>query len=393
VNVPLAPIDSVAAFNPSPPKGSLSSIDEVAFVPMAAVSEDGSMAVREHKLGAALSTGYSYFQSGDVLVAKITPCFENNKIVVAHIDREHGFGSTEFHVIRPSPSDLDARYLAYFLRQDSVRELGQKRMTGSAGQRRVPRQFLEQLEIPLPPLDEQRRIAAILDQADALRRKRRDSIKLLDDFPLSLFNRQFGDPTANPRKIRSSYLGEVSEFGSGGTPAKSNARFWNGEFPWVSPKDMKRLRLSRAEDSISEAVFAETSLKKIPPDTPLIVVRGMILAHTVPIAMAVCDLAINQDMKSIHFDDRVLPEFGLWCLKAQHRSILTKVDTAAHGTKRLDSEVLRKLPILLPPLSEQRSFVAGIENWETLRNRLESQAEALESVFASLQHRAFRGEL
>ena len=253
---------------------------------------------------------------------------------------------------------------------------------------------IEEMRIRAPRESaERRRIAAILDQADALRRKRRDSLSLLDDFPLSFFDRQFGDPTANPRKIRSTYLGEVSEFGSGGTPAKSNDEYWTGNFPWVSPKDMKRLRISDAADMISDTVFAETNLKKIPAGTPLIVVRGMILAHTVPIAMAVSDLAINQDMKSIHFDDRVLPEFGLWCLKAQHRSILTKVDTAAHGTKRLHSDILKQLPILLPLMTEQRSFVAGIERWEALRHRIESQAEALKSVFASLQNRAFRGEL
>ena len=188
------PIVEVADFNPSGPKVSALKGTEIAFVPMASVGEDGTMRIGEHRDGGQLSNGYSYFQDGDAVVAKITPCYENNKIAVARIDRPHGFGSTEFHVLRPCPQRLDARYLSYFLRQDAVRTLGQKRMTGSAGQRRVPRQFLEQLEIPLPLLDEQRRIAAILDQADALRRKRREALELLDHLSQSIFFEMFGDP-------------------------------------------------------------------------------------------------------------------------------------------------------------------------------------------------------
>ena len=90
----LVPIGRVAAFNPSGPKLSTLAVEEVAFVPMASVSESGSMRVAEHKMGSELNSGYSYFQNNDVLVAKITPCYENNKIALAHIDREHAFGST-----------------------------------------------------------------------------------------------------------------------------------------------------------------------------------------------------------------------------------------------------------------------------------------------------------
>jgi type I restriction enzyme, S subunit len=172
MTIPYVSLTTVAKFNPSTPK--LAPEDEVAFVPMAAVSECGNMRTGQYKSATDLANGYSYFQSSDVLVAKRTPCYENNKITVANINRLHGFGSTEFHVIRPDLQRLDARYLAYYLRQDSVRQSGTRRMTGSGGQRRVPRNFIEELKIPLPSLDEQRRITGILDQTDALRRKRQE---------------------------------------------------------------------------------------------------------------------------------------------------------------------------------------------------------------------------
>ena len=187
-----ARLGDLAYFNPPTPKGLLASDTEVAIVPMAAVSEQGRMQVHEYRAAKAVSSGLSYFSSGDVLVAKITPCYENNKIAQALVDREHAFGSTEFHVLRPDKNKIDGRYITHFLRQDAVRQLGVRRMTGSGGQRRVPRSFLEELEIPLPPLDEQRRIAAILDQADALRRKRRQAVDHLNRLNQAIFLQMFG---------------------------------------------------------------------------------------------------------------------------------------------------------------------------------------------------------
>lgn len=166
-------LGKIAEINPRGPKPGEIAPDEVCdFVPMADVKEDGTMSVSNRRPYSEVAKGYTAFLRGDVLLAKITPCFENNKIAIARVKSGYAFGSTEFHVIRADRDRLFAPYLTYLLRQDDVRDVGEKRMTGSAGQRRVPKAFLEDLEIPLPPLEEQKRIAAILDQADALRRLR-----------------------------------------------------------------------------------------------------------------------------------------------------------------------------------------------------------------------------
>ncbi|MFD7324696.1 restriction endonuclease subunit S [Streptomyces sp. NPDC059875] len=186
------PLSEVAEINPLHGRG-VDPATVVSFLGMADVSEGGSTSRGSDRVYSEVSGGYTPFRNGDVLVAKITPCFQNGKIAQAELRHELGAGSTEFHVIRPK-STVDARYLLRFLRQEWIREEGELRMTGSGGQRRVPEAFLRALSVPLPSLAEQQRIAAVLDQVDALRTKRRQAITLLDDLAQSAFLDMFGDP-------------------------------------------------------------------------------------------------------------------------------------------------------------------------------------------------------
>src|SRR5262249_47247941 len=120
----------------------------------------------ERKL-AQVAGSYTYFADGDVLLAKITPCFENGKLGIATgLTNGIGFGSSEYFVLRPNQS-LSGEYLYYFLSQDSFRAEGQRTMSGAVGHKRVSKEFIEHCQIPLPPFAEQQRIVAILDEAFA----------------------------------------------------------------------------------------------------------------------------------------------------------------------------------------------------------------------------------
>ena len=138
--------------------------DRVSFVPMRAVEvESGRMDAGETVTWGSVRKGYTPFQDGDVICAKITPCMENGKFAVAQgLHGGRAAGSTEFHVFRPSPR-LHARYLLHFLFRHDVREAARRNMRGAAGQLRVPRLFFDLLEIPLPPLAEQERIVAEIE--------------------------------------------------------------------------------------------------------------------------------------------------------------------------------------------------------------------------------------
>jgi len=203
----------------------------------------------------------------------------------------------------------------------------------------------------------------------------------------------FGDPATNPKGYNSASLGDLVEIISGGTPSRAEKRYWNGMFPWVSPKDMKCITISNSIEKISENVFSETSLKKIPKKSVLIVIRGMILAHTIPIAITAEEVAINQDIKALKTCSSLLPEFLLWSLLVQHNFILSKVSTAAHGTKRLDTADLRQIKISLPIIELQNRFIEIVYKFSKVNDQIDFSLEEAGNLFRSLVQKAFRGEL
>ena len=149
-------------------------------------------------------------------------------------------------------------------------------------------------------------------------------------------------------------LGNLGKILGGSTPNKANVEFWNGDIPWVSPKDMKRPVIQDAEDHVSARALAETSLKTIPPRSLLMVVRGMILVHSFPVALTAREVTINQDMKAL-VPPQELSDYLLMYLQAAKATMVGLVDRSSHGTCKLISEKLWSHVVYLPPLAEQQS--------------------------------------
>lgn len=166
----------------------------MSFVPMAAVDEvSGTIVSAETRVLAECFQGYTPFQENDVLFAKITPCMENGKAAIARgLVNGCGYGSTEFHVLRPNPGLLP-EWIFAFLRQPAFREAAKASFTGTAGQQRVPVDFLKGVQIPVPPLVEQERIVRIMDEAEALRQLRAQADERTGSLEAALFEQMFGD--------------------------------------------------------------------------------------------------------------------------------------------------------------------------------------------------------
>lgn len=166
--------------------------DQVVFLPMEAVTAMGQVDQSNRGQVKVLWKGFTYFERGDVVVAKITPCFENGKGAhLADLETELGFGTTEFHVLRPGKA-INGRFLYLLTVTTRFRGLGARFMTGAAGQQRVPPSFISNFPVALPPLAEQEAIVARIDAEtatiDALIGKYERELELLDEYRASLIS-------------------------------------------------------------------------------------------------------------------------------------------------------------------------------------------------------------
>jgi len=177
---PMANLADVVLINPPTYFENIMNEEEISFVPMESVSNEGFISVYQ-KDKIVNSKGYTFFKEGDLLVAKITPCMENGKTAIAkYLHNGFGFGSTEFHVFRKIHNQIEIDFLHFLFRTKYFRSISKQQYGGSAGHQRVPPVFFQKLQIPLPPLDKQKEIADhitdIRQQAQQLKEKMKEAL-------------------------------------------------------------------------------------------------------------------------------------------------------------------------------------------------------------------------
>ncbi len=270
---------------------------------------------------------------------------------------------------------------------------------------------IRSLPLPLPPLDEQRAIAAYLDREteriDALVAKKRLLIERLEEYRTALITRTVTrglppeaasaaglDPSPRLKPSGVEWLGDVPEhwevkplrrlvsFRGGATPDKSRDDLWDGNIPWVSPKDMKRASISDSEDHVTDAALDASSIALLPTGSVLVVVRGMILAHSFPVAVTAAPATINQDMKALTTTTSLSHEFLYWYLAGTESVVVSMCDESAHGTRKLETASLAALAVAVPPNHEQRDIVAFL-NEETAK--VDGLTGEVETAVARLQ--------
>lgn len=149
---------------------------------------------------------------------------------------------------------------------------------------------------------------------------------------------------------------------SGGTPDKTRAEYWDGEIPWASAKDLKSDFLFDSQDHISQIAIDQGAASLTPAGSVLVVVRGMILAHTFPVVTAKVPMAINQDLKAIIPGPSLDPAYLPWLLRGSSQETIRRLDEAGHGTKALRMEAWASMLLPVPPLEEQRRITSFLSD-------------------------------
>jgi type I restriction enzyme S subunit len=279
-----------------------------------------------------------------------------------------GICSTDILPVLPGP-DLDRGYLAWLLLSPEMVALASSRATGANLPRLSPNALAE-LSIPLPPLPEQRRIAEILDKADALRAKRRAALAQLDTLTQSIFLDMFGDPATNPKGIRKQPLGELIKLKSGDfLPAAEMAE--SGTYPVLGGNGISGFH--------DQYKFEE----------PQIVI-GRVGAycgcvHVSPTKSWITDNALYVSER--HPD--LLFDYLVHALTHAHLNQYA----SQFGQPLVSGSRIYPVPVLVPPKSAQQEFVARAAGSRDLKRTHEISQSRFDVLFASLQHRAFRAEL
>lgn len=322
----------------------------------------------------------------------------NGALGIVPDELDEAIVSNDFPVFDLVADRLFPPYLGWMCKTASFVEECRRASEGTTNRVRLQEEKFLAREIPLPPLAEQRRIVARIEElaaqisaAGALRHHAAEETEALWARSASVIF----DRVVKTHPIRP--LADMVSIRGGGTPSKSDPFYWDGSVPWVTPKDMKVRELHDAIDHISDRATKETAAKLIDPGAVLVVVRGMILAHTFPSAVLRAQSAINQDMKALLPNKELLPEYLCAMFWAYNSRILKLVEKSTHDTRKFETDKLLGTKIAIPPTAEQHRIVAELDalkaEVDALKRLQTETAAELDALLPAILDRAFKGDL
>lgn len=285
--------------------------------------------------------------------------------------------------IKSDDSIIDSLYFYYFMCNVDLQNYCESTTVPSVRKTRIA-----EIEIPLPPLDEQRRIAAVLDKVSGLIAKRREQLDKLDELVKARFVEMFGDPLCNTKNWSCLELTKACKaILGGGTPSKSHPEYFMGTIPWVSPKDMKQTIINDSIDHITEEAIANSTTNLIPRNSVLMVIRSGILKHTLPVAINNVPVTINQDMKAFVPDNAISTEFLIYYFKAIEPDVLAGVRGVT--ADNIDFKAFQKRKIIVPPIDLQRQFVIFVKRINISKLTIQQSLDKLEVLKKALMQQYF----
>jgi len=306
--------------------------------------EPGNLKVRSWGNISDGTTFTNVFRPSQVLFGKRRAY--QRKVAVADFS---GVCSGDIYVLEPKGDRLLPELLAFICQSEPFYDYVISMSQGGLSPR-VNWQALAKYEFVLPPLEEQQRIAEVLQAAELTIKSYRLFGEILSQTRFAHLNQFF-----KPRFSEGVPLPKVATIASGGTPSKSKSDNWNGELPWASGKDLKVRSLATTELKLTKQGWK--AAKIAPAGSTLIVVRGMILAHTFPVTQCAVPIAFNQDLRALIANDGLLPDYVTLWTEWLGPWFLNRTSESSHGTKRLDSAIFEDALVPVPSLEVQQDLI------------------------------------
>ncbi len=294
-----------------------------------------------------------------------------------------GICSTDILPITTS-SRLDRRYLLHYLRTPKMVAQASSNVAGTSLPRLRP-QVLEQFKIPFPPIEEQRRIAAVLDAAEALRAKRRQTMKMLDSLAQAIFHDMFGDPVRNERGWPKYYLSDVATIDR---KLLSPSEI-HGDEQYVG---LENITSRGAFESVDTADKANLKSNKFIFNTDHIL-YGKLRPYLIKIAAPEFEGICSTDVLPVKSGSSLNRHYLLYYLRSPGMVKYATNNAVGINLPRLSPKVLESFEIPIPSIKEQEKFSFALKALTDLVNLMNINIDNLDTLFASLQQRAFRGEL
>ncbi|MGH2739257.1 MAG: restriction endonuclease subunit S [Actinomycetota bacterium] len=345
----------------------------------------------------------TYFEDGDLLLSKITPCFENGKQGIAtNIPGGWGIASTEIIPINTLAALSHLPFLAMYLLHPDVRRRLASRMEGATGRQRLPKSVLEQCTMPFPPLPEQQAIATVLSKiqsAVAVQDKIVSTLKKLKTATMAKLFREGlrGEPLKQteigeiPESWEVVRLGDYCVISSGGTPARDHPEYWNGDIPWVKTAEIDYRPIMKTQEHITEAGLKNSSAKRFPKGTLLMAMYGQGITRG-KVAFLGIEATTNQACAALFPEEELDPGYlYAFCAFAYDR-----IRELGHGAnqKNLSADIIREILLTLPARAdEQQAIYRAVRAVESRIQAAEERRNSIKKVFSCMLQLLMTGQV
>ena len=282
---------------------------------------------------------------------------------------------------------LNSKYLFYFLRSQ---ESNLNKLASGATVKGIKINHIMDMKIPLPPLAEQQKIAAILDAADSLRQKDQQLVERYTALSQSLFLEMFGDPVANPMGWDKIELGSLAKISSGSTPSRDVPENYSGNIPWVKTGEVNGKNITNTSEFISEKALANSSCKLYPIGSLIIAMYGQGKTRG-QVARLSIEAATNQACAVIPPSNKMNYDFLFTLLKLLYEDLRSL--GRGGNQPNLNSGLIKAYGVVSPSLERQNKFAERIQLIEAQKQQAQQSLTKSEALFNSLLQRAFTGEL
>lgn len=335
----------------------------------------------------------TFLKEGDILVARMPDPLGRACIFPKH--EMPCVTVVDVCIIRPNPNKIDSRWLMHSINSPVIRRRINEYVTGTTRQR-ISRGNLSKIKISVPPLEEQRRIASILDKADELRQKRQQAIEKLDQLLQATFIDMFGDPVSNPKGWDVKILEKLTtKIGSGSTPKGGDSSYKNEGISLIRSLNIYDGKFKYKNLAfIDEDQAAKLRNVEIQKNDVLLNITGASVARCCLVPEKVIPARVNQHVSILRANIEILPEFlEALLISKPMKSKLLKVSGAGATREALTKLQLQELEIIVPPINIQNDFLLRLHKIKSLVTINVKQLYDLNKLFISSQNKAFSGTL